>query len=270
MAQAQTVPLIKKLDHVHASITKMKDPLDDTNWMIWREHIRRIFSICGIDHYVYSKLERPDLAIDPEITTTWDINDMYAQIIITNNISKDQMVHVTRLDTVHKIWKSLEAIHETRDYQIAIAIQCTLFRQCASDGDDITEHLTQLKRKWEQLNVLDDADFCISDIRFKTIIASSLPPSWDTFTEPYVGRRIGATENDPKKLTSSQEFIGILKEEYTKRKDRQGTTQQTYYSKPYGNNKQRQSLTDRIQGSANSSSGMLCRNCQHTNHVTDN
>jgi len=131
---------------------------------------------------------------------------MYAQIIIMNNISKDQMVHVTRLDTAHKIWKSLEAIHKTRDYQIAIAIQRTLFRQCASDGDDITEHLTQLKRKWERLNVLDDTDFCISNIQFKMIIASSLPPSWDTFTEPYVGRRIGATKNDPKKLTSSQEF----------------------------------------------------------------
>ena len=140
MAQVLTVPVIKKLDHVHTSITKMKDPLDN-NWMIWREHICCIFSICGIDSYVYSKLECPDPALDPEITTTWDINDMYAQIIIMNNISKDQMVHITRLDTAHKIWKSLEAIHKTRDYQIAITIQCTLFRQCASNGDDITEHL---------------------------------------------------------------------------------------------------------------------------------
>ena len=119
---ALTVPLIKKLDHVHASITKMEDPLDDTNWMIWHERIHHIFSICGIDPYVYGKLEHPDPALDPEITTTWDINDMYAQIIITNNISKDQIVHVTRLDTAHKIWKSLEAIHKTKDYQIAIAI----------------------------------------------------------------------------------------------------------------------------------------------------
>ncbi len=100
---ALTVPLIKKLDHVHASITKMEDPLDDTNWMIWHERIHHIFSICGIDPYVYGKLECPDSALDPEITTTWDINDMYTQIIIMNNISKDQMVHITRLDTVHKI-----------------------------------------------------------------------------------------------------------------------------------------------------------------------
>ena len=154
------------------------------------------------------------------------------------------MVHVTQLNTAHKIWKSLKAIHKTKDYQIAITIQCTLFRQSTSDGDNIAEHLTQLKKKWEWLNVLDDTDFCIIDIQFKTIIASSLPSSWDTFTKPYIECCIGATENNPKKLASSQEFIRILKEEYMKHKNRQGTTQQTYYSKPHGNNKQQQFLVD--------------------------
>ena len=54
--------------------------------------------------------------------------------------------------------------------------------------------------------MLDNNDFRITDIQFKTIISSSLPPSWDTFTEPYVGRRRGIVENDPKKLMSSQQF----------------------------------------------------------------
>ena len=57
-----------------------------------------------------------------------------------------QMVHVTRLDTANAIWKSLEAIHETKDYQIAITIQRPLFRKCAADGDDIVEHLADLKK----------------------------------------------------------------------------------------------------------------------------
>ena len=87
------------------------------------------------------------------------------------------MVHVTHLNTAHEIWKSLKAIHETKDYQIAITIQCALFRKCAMDGDDIMEHLTQLKKQWECLNVLEDDNFHITDIQFKTIIASSLPPS---------------------------------------------------------------------------------------------
>ncbi len=64
-----------------------------------------------------------------------------------------------------------------RDYQVAIAIQCALFCQCVTDNDDIVEHLTQLKKQWEQLNVLDNEDFHVTNIQFKTIIVSSLPLS---------------------------------------------------------------------------------------------
>jgi hypothetical protein len=180
------------------------------------------------------------------------------------------MVHVTRLNTAHAIWQSLQAIHETRDYQIAISIQRTLFRRCASDGDDIIDHLTQLKRDWERLNIIDDSDFRVTDIQFKTIIASSLPPSWDTFTEPYVGRRVGIVEVDPKKLSSSQQFIGILKEEYIKRKERTDNGQKTYHVGSTNNGKGKngsQPLMHRIQDKG---TGMLCRNCGHNTHTTDN
>jgi hypothetical protein len=61
---------------------------------------------------------------------------------------------------------------------------------------------------------MDDNDFKISNIFFKVILLSSLPESWDTFTEPYVGIHKGVDKNNPKKTISSQEFIGILKEEY--------------------------------------------------------
>jgi len=265
---AQATPVIKKLDNVHSSITKMKEPLDESNWVIWRERIRRIFHLCGVEPYVYGKLKRPDPAVDLAIHDIWDYNDVYAQILITNNISKGQMVHVTRLNTACEIWKSLEAIHETKDYQIAITIQRSLFRKCASEDDDIIEHLAELKKQWERLNVLEDADFRITDIQFKTIIASSLPQSWDAFTEPYVGRRVGVAEQDPKKLASSQEFIGILKEEFMKRKERNGNVQQTYFTN--SNNKSKRNKDSKSQGHGQRKpTGMLCRNCKHDSHITD-
>ena len=34
------VTTITKLEREHGGITKLKEPLDDTNWAIWREHIR--------------------------------------------------------------------------------------------------------------------------------------------------------------------------------------------------------------------------------------
>ena len=259
----QPTPAIKKLDYMHSSITKMKEPLDDTNWVVWRELIRRIFHLCGVEPYVYGTFKRPDPDVDLAAFNIWDFNDVYAQILITNNISKSQMVHVTRLNTAYEIWKSLEAIHETKDYQVAITIQRALFRKCASEDDDIIEHLGELKKQWERLNVLEDADFRITDIQFKTIIASSLPSSWDVFTEPYVGRRVGVVEQDPKKLASSQEFIGILKEEYMKRKERNGNTQKVYYTNNNSNNQKNRTRGQR------KPTGMLCRNCKHDSHNTD-
>src|SRR5271154_2221694 len=107
---ASTTPhiVITKLEHDQGSITKLKEPLDDTNWAIWRERIRRIFKLCRVVPYIDGTLPRPDSATtDQDTIDAWDRNDVYAQILITNNISGNQMVHVSRLDTAHQIWTSL-------------------------------------------------------------------------------------------------------------------------------------------------------------------
>ena len=86
-----------------------------------------------------------------------------------------------------------------------------------------------------------------------------------------MGGHIDVVETDPKKLLSSQEFIGAIKEEYLCHKSQAATTasDQTYYAKTFAKN---HPLTDRIQSSTkpmeNSSPG--CRNCGFKNHTTDN
>ena len=73
-----------------------------------------------------------------------------------------------------------------------------------------------------------DNDFKVSDNQFKVLISSSLPSSWDIFTEGYVGRQKDVPETNPKKLMSSQQFIGVIKEEATRRDARKAeTTHQT-------------------------------------------
>ena len=74
-----------------------------------------------------------------------------------------------------------------------------------------------MKNYWERINQMDEENFKISSVLFKIIISSSLPLSWDSFTESYVGGRKGVIETDLKKLMGSQQFIGILKEEYIQR-----------------------------------------------------
>jgi len=103
---------------------------------------------------------------------------------------------------------------------------------------------------------MDDNDFKISDVLFKIIISSSLPLSWDTFTESYVGGRKGITETDPKKLMGSQQFIGILKEEYLQRRlqaEKGEMVNQAFVLK--------RSLQNRISSKSNMNSDKNCKHC---------
>ncbi len=143
VAHARTLA-VKKLDQENSSIVKLKqqEQLTDNNWSVWWEHVCCIFLLCGADPYIYGTIPCPDPVIDPDVADIWDKNDIYAQILITGNITEQQMVPVSCLNTVHEIWHSLEAIHKTHNHQVAIAIQCALFSMHANKTDDITDHLT--------------------------------------------------------------------------------------------------------------------------------
>ena len=129
------------------------------------------------------------------------------------------MVHVVQCKTAQTVWQNLEAIHESKGHQTIISIIRNLFHTKAEEGSNITEHLAKLKEYWERINQINEDNFRISDTLFKIIISSSLPLSWDTFTESYVGGCKGIIETDPKKLMGSQQFIGILMEEYLQRQE---------------------------------------------------
>ncbi len=47
---------ITKLPREGSNITNIRDSLDDTHWVIWCEHIQRIFALCGVTPYVYGTL----------------------------------------------------------------------------------------------------------------------------------------------------------------------------------------------------------------------
>ena len=111
---------------------------------------------------------------------------------------------------------------------------------------------------------MNEEDFKISDVLFKIIISSSLLLSWDTFTEVYMGGWKGITETDPKKLMKSQQFIGILKEEYLQcqlRSEKGEMVNQAFILK--------RSLKNRITSKPGTSSEKeVCHQCGKDNHGT--
>jgi hypothetical protein len=200
-----------------SAITVIREPLDETNWHVWRHRMSLALHLCGLDAYVTGQITRPNPQEDPVGSANWTFNDTYAKFLITNNITSSQMVHVIRCATAHDMWSNLEAVNSSAGYRILLRYHYPiLVKTFAEEGDNISEHLNTLKQYRESISLMGDSDFEVSDGSFKLIIAASLPPSWDTFTEAYVARK-DVVDNDLRKVVSSQQFIQILKEEYFRR-----------------------------------------------------
>lgn len=128
------------------------------------------------------------------------------------NIGDECIIHIQHGLTSHVTWKNLEAIYEDKSEETAVVIIHNLWHTTAEEEDDISKLLTTLKKYWECLNLVDDDHFKIPEVQFKIAIISSLPPSWDNFTWPYISIAMGNSA-DLKLQATFQELIGVLKEE---------------------------------------------------------
>jgi hypothetical protein len=161
------------------------------------------------------------------------------------------------------MWSSLAAIFEPKAHLTLRAYKRNLESLKADEDTDLIKHLDELKIYWERINSSPNKDHHISDFNFKLTIGDSLPSSWDNFTDPY----INITTDDPiteytdhRKLVSSQQFMGIIKEEYLRRVRRKAETQDSNHRANF--------YIMSSNGSA--SKTKRCKQCGRSNHITDN
>jgi hypothetical protein len=75
------------------------------------ERIHWVFKVCGVLSYLEgASVPPPNKETHPEDFEAWEFNDSYAQCLISNNITANQMMNVSRLVTAHQMWASLSAI----------------------------------------------------------------------------------------------------------------------------------------------------------------
>jgi hypothetical protein len=192
-----TVPSVECVQIIENRHTHIRDALNDTNWNTWKGDMKWVLSLCELEDYVFGDTERPDPALDPVSTRNWSFNDKYAAMIICDNITTVQKIHVSQDNTAHEVWRNLEMIHEVTGNTTIITWIWTLFRCIMDEGDDIKGHLNSLKVIWEQINLLSADDFMISDLLFKIVISSSLPPSWDSYMQAYIAETWRHATHDP-------------------------------------------------------------------------
>jgi len=169
------------IKHVPANesvtITQTLDPLNDTNWAVWKANMKHTFKLCGVSGYIYGDTKRPNPTHNPTGAENWDFNDTYGARIIFSNISASQKIHVSQDCPAHEMWDNLEAIYKVTGHTTIINYVHALFKCNVEDGDNILEHLLNLRVTFERIHALSAQEFKILDLFFKVIISSSLPPS---------------------------------------------------------------------------------------------
>ena len=188
-ANPPSIPVIKTRE---GAITKVTgDGLTGPNWVTWQVQMMLLLALCEVEPYVHSEIQQPNKEEDPIG------HDNYAKHLITQNVGDESIIHIQHGSTSSYVaWKNLEAIYEDKSQETAVAIIWNLWHTTAEE-DNISEHLNTLKKYWEHLNLVNDESFKIPEVQFKIAIISSLPPSWDNFTQPYISIRKGDS-GDPK------------------------------------------------------------------------
>jgi gag-polypeptide of LTR copia-type len=191
---------IRELPSAHSGHTLKVQPLLDgpKQWSTWSGRIKWYFKSHGVKGYVNGTITPPDPRLDSESANNWRTNNAHACSIIVTNIARLQLIHTNPCNTLHEMWEALRSVHEQHGHQTAINYIRILFKSSISEDGDIPQHLNMVKDTWEMVNILSGVHFKFSDQFFKLIIASSLPPLWDAFTDQYMGSETDIYSYDPK------------------------------------------------------------------------
>ena len=279
-APMQTPPTIARIHTAEgAAVTKSGEILDNQhkNWSAWSQSMALLFKLFKVQEYVLGKVTCPDPQDDPVGAENWGYNDTFAQLLITSNIAASERVHTNGCPTSNRMWLSLQSMHESTSHLILTTHLRTLMNTTAVEDDNIPNHISKLKQCWDQLSLFGDTNYCVSEFLFKRIITSSLPESWDQFTDQFVAGQLDFVDTDPKKNIDNQQFIGYIKQEYERRQSRKlgaitgKSSEQALIA--HGRDSARPPLASRITGNSynnnrTSPPQTRCRICRLTNHYT--
>jgi hypothetical protein len=198
-------------------------PLDreKRNWTTWSRAMTRIFQLLDAQEYISSTLPLPNPAIHPNAAHNWHYNNTYLIMLISNHIVESEHIHTNNCNTAHQTWNNLRKYHQLSTYQIFID-KCRVLESIkANNGNNISDHLIKLKKQWKTIKLFDKELYqqMVNNTLFKKQIVTSMPCSWDSFNANYVKCFLDddAMDIDEKKRVNSQELIGIICQEYSRR-----------------------------------------------------
>ena len=172
------------------------------------------------------------------------------------------------------MWENLKSMYKSTDYMVYTDQLKATLEIRATEGTNIPDHLSRLKKSWDKLTLFSDHNKLMGDTFFKHVIVQSLPRSWNVFTNPFVQGHVDEVDKDPKKCVDSQKLIGMIRQEYNliesqKKQDTKAQKQSEKYNLSLAN-RLSESSGEKKQGASNGSSNLQdklhCSHCRCNNH----
>jgi hypothetical protein len=215
-------------DHVSTRIELLNE--DDASWMPWKRCITAILHDNKLEGYVDGSNNYP-APVDPAKPTTdeakaiakWKKGDGKARSKIELALGNSQMIHLAGAQTAAQMWKQLCTVKEARGQLGILSYRRRLHQMIAAESSDISAHIAELRSIQEKLNTMNSL---VSDQEFITILISSLPESWESFTSSYLAANNGhfnvnsltlsSTTSGPSSIATvtSHDLVAIILDEY--------------------------------------------------------
>jgi len=231
--QLSTPTVIEPGINIGAVSTYKIESLKDDNWVVWSSHMNTILKFQSAYSHIQGTVPKPD---DLAQFQKWEQRDLLAQILIKNNTSDEQMVHINQdsIKTAAQMWQSLHAVHELCGSSGVTAAKRTFYGTQAPDDVNIPEHIAEMR---QQQNKLHQMGCMIDDEEFKSILVMSLPQSWDHFISSYQGTHLKPDKGGDHGITS-QELTSVLIDEYQRHLDSGNAPEnqnRAFYAQPSSN-----------------------------------
>ena len=253
-------------DNLMSSKLRKDEVLRDDNWMAWKSRIMQTLRKNRISGFPHGEFLAPDRDTDPAEYDAWDMIDQAIVQYIKANINNDQLISIpefleinsstTSSQTSFQTWNILCQVYEAHTTQTANNIFRTLTETRANDSTNIVKHLNNMQTSRTKLA---NIGYRMEDHLFNGFLMSSLPKSWDSYTNGLQGVQAGSSRENP--LVSTLALINVLKSEYVRRKAEGTSEDVTYHVGNTTNPKKRKREPE---------STSTCRICQYNNHTTDN
>lgn len=248
------------------------DPLKGDNWLQWKRRILAVLrdrgllgQIDGTDKYPTPTDSSNPTDPEAEKIKTWKARDGQAQTQIELSISDAEMVHILQAQTAKEMWDQLCAVKEPRGALGILSARRRFYRVIMEEGADMIAHIAELRQIQHNIAIMGAK---ITDKEFLAVMVTSLPESWDAFTQAYFGAT-GGTSSTPASGTqatipmTSHQLAAVLIDEDRRRKER-GGSDAALFAKGRPNY---QSYRGNNQGNNTNRRTTKCYNCGREGHI---